>query len=135
LPPAETKTVTRLIVDLEVGMQATSESEGEMVIDVGVGVCSDEAFVLGSTAIPDPNIEGDYPMNGWLYIATGWVTQSLPTGGTPTAMWRTNAVFKADIRTQRKVDRGRLFLKLQNTDITLGQTVRVVGRVRALCLT
>ena len=135
LAAAETKTVTRLIVDLDCAYQDTNEVEGTNVVDLGVAVCSEEAFLLGTTAVPDPNQSDEYPQFGWLYIATRMVMQSLPTGGTPTAMWRYNAVFKADIRTQRKVDRGRLFLKLQNTSVNNGQSIQVIGRVRALCLT
>ena len=136
LADTETKTVSRILVDLEVGLGALSEVEGTQVIDLGIGVCSAEAFAVGITAIPDPQSVGDYPQAGWVYVATKWVQQALPTGGTPTAMWRRSAVFQADLRGQRKVDRGVLFLRVANTNAEVtAQNVRLCGRIRALCLT
>jgi len=134
--PGETRTVTRLIVDLTCGLSPSDENEGMQVIDCGIGVVSREAFDLGITAIPDPFTDTDFPTLGWLYVATRPITQALPTGGTVVTMWREAAVFQADLRAQRKVDRGVLFLRLSNTAL-LGTalSIRVTGRVRALCLT
>ena len=135
LPVMEVKTVSRLLVDLLMTVDATSENEGSSIMDLGIGVCSDEAFSIGNTAVPDPDVTTEYPMDGWLYVATGLVSLALPTGGTVTAMHVESAHFRADLRAQRKVDRGKLYMKIQNSTLINGITVRIVGRVRALCLT
>jgi len=136
LAATETKTVSRLLLDFECVIGSLSEVETTQIVDVGIGVCSSEAFSVGTTAVPDPAATDEYPVRGWVYVATKAVQQSLPTGGTPTAMWRARAVFHADLRGQRQVDRGVLFMRLKNTAAEGSATnVRLNGRVRALCLT
>ena len=136
LAASDTKTITRILVDLWAVLGSTDETEGMNVVDLGIGVCSAEAFALGATAMPDPNTQGDYPTLGWIYAAREVVQQTLPTGGTPTAMYRQIGHFKADLRGQRKVDRGVCFLRAINGDIDgADMTIRIVGRVRTLCLT
>jgi len=133
LSPTETKTVSRILIDVHYYYLESNENECSNVVDLAIGVVSKEAFDLET--LPDPDNSSDYPQQGWVYVATQPVQQSLPTGGTPVTMWRLGAHFKADVRGQRKVDRGVLFLLAQNLSINNGQTVRITGRVRALCLT
>ncbi len=133
LSSTETKTVTRILGDLHFSADALAEVEYQQVVDVGIGVVSKEAFDLET--LPDMDAVADYPQNGWVYIATQLCYQSLPTGGTPTAMWRGDARFVFDIRAQRKVDRGVLFLSLLNVGVGSSTGMEVTGRVRALCLT
>ncbi len=133
LAVTETKTVTRVIGDFSLNGAAVDENEYSVTIDVGIGVTSREAFDLET--LPDPDAVADYPMNGWLYVATQICYQALPTGATPTAMWRKDARFTFDIRAQRKVDRGVLFMVIQNLAAPTAGTMRINGRVRALCLT
>jgi len=46
------------------------------------------------------------------------------------------AVFKADLRSMRRVDKGKLFLAVSSTFIAgASYNVQIVGRVRVLCLT
>ena len=131
LTPADTKTVTRVLVDLTFGYVSSFAQDGSNTIDVGIGVVSQEAFDLET--LPDPNAIADYPQQGWLYVATKRCMQTFLTS---TGLHLIPAVFQVDIRAQRKVDRGVLFMVLQNNAAEgLSATVRVYGRVRALCLT
>ena len=132
-PTVDTLTVVRLVVDLIVSADPTSEVEYDAAIDVGIGVTSSQAFATAG-ALPDL-VTLDYPPRGWLYRATKRTYQALPTGGTPVTMWRVDAVFMADLRAMRKVDKGILYLEMSNTAILAATTMRVVGLVRALCLT
>jgi len=134
LAATETKTVTRVIIDMHFNLFETSENEATQVIDLAIGVVSREAFDLGT--FPDANATGDYPQTGWLYVATKPVMSTVPGGGTAGGIWRIDASFMADIRAQRKVDRGVLYMTYNMLALSgTAQSVRVVGRVRVLCLT
>ena len=135
-PTVDTLTAVRIIGDIEVTTQTLSEVEHMETIDVGVGVASAEAFAVGASALPDPDDSADYPPRGWLYVARRVVSQSIPTGGTPTAMWRKDAVFAFDLRAMRKIDKGVLYLHVDSTNVDgTSSTTRMTGRVRVLCLT
>jgi len=130
LAATETKTVSRILIDLTVITSvSTDESEASANIFVGIGVVSAEAFTAG--VLPDMPSPTDYPQQGWLYIANKPWQQAVHTTGVALV----TPHFEADIRGQRKVDRGVLFLTVDNIVLDGSVTLRVTGRVRALCLT
>jgi len=130
LPGTTTQTVTRIIGDITFfGIVTDTEVDALNVVEVGIGVVSNEAFALET--LPDPGAVGDYPQQGWLYVATQPVIQVVHANG----LFRTDARFVFDIRAQRKVDRGILFMLFENVAITGAKSLTMVGRVRALCLT
>ncbi len=130
LAPADTKTVTRIIGDVRIYGDPAVEVFYEGASDLAIGVVSKEAFDLET--LPDPDAVADYPQQGWLYVATQAVHQvESPTEWAQTV----NARFVFDIKAQRKVDRGVLFMTILNTTIVTSVVHHVVGRVRALCLT
>jgi len=132
LSPTETKTVSRVLIDMMFMYLGDELDESNLAVDMGIGVVSKEAFDLGT--LPDANAVGDYPQQGWLYVATQAMSVSLPALG---GVHRTNAHFKVDIRGQRKVDRGVLFMTTNASlvDGTDPGFIVQIGRVRALCLT
>ena len=131
LTPADTKTVTRVLVDLSVSYASSFAQDGSNSIDIGIGVVSQEAFDLET--LPDPNAVADYPQQGWLYVATKRCVSFFTTSTGVTVI---PALFQVDLRAQRKVDRGVLFMVILNTADEGGSaTVFIHGRVRALCLT
>ncbi len=132
LTAADTKTVTRLIVDLWAMVPSGNSLslDRENVVDMGIGVASREAFDLET--LPDPGTVTDYPQLGWLYV------NSLPcykSGDGLGALNIVHAHFKVDLRAQRKVDRGVLFMLIENIGVVGADAVALYGRVRALCLT
>jgi len=132
-PSVDTLTVNRILVDLRVFASAVGDVEQMQVIDMGIGVCSTEAFSIGTTALPAPFNDDEYPPRGWLYVATKPYLQARPTNE---GIWRQDAVFKADLRAMRKIDKGVLFLFMRNLNFQgTDGAVTVVGRIRALCLT
>ena len=135
-PTSDTLTAVRIIGHLQVMTPVLSEVENSQTIDLGIGVASTDAIAVGATALPAPNIELDFPPRGWLYRAQRTVLQSLPTGGTPTAMWRIDALFEFDLRAMRKIDKGVLFLVVTSTDDGgTSSNTDLRGLVRTLCLT
>ncbi len=130
---SDTLTVERIILDFLYFQGPTNEVEGFGQVTCGIGVTSIEAFDAG--ILPNPSVASEFPARGWLYRAAQPALQAIPTGGTPTAMWRLAAHFKADIRAKRKVDKGKLYLVVENTTFSGATTLFRVGIVRVLCRT
>ncbi len=131
-PVSDTLTVIRILVDLWV-MYTTNVTvtDSLSIVDVGIGVASAQAFAVGGTALPNPgNLDQD-PPRGWLYIASKPVQEKVNAEG----IMQLIAHFQADLRAARKIDKGVLFLTMEQNNITVGGSMQVVGRVRALCLT
>ncbi len=131
-PDTDVKTVVRLIGSLTVfPADFNATNDASMQIDLGIGVGSREAFT--ALVVPDPNVQADYPTLGWLYITTKMVLMNNSSG---TLEFLKVAEINFDIRANRKVDKGVLYLVWNNTAAQgTGYTVRMVGRIRALCLT
>jgi len=132
-PVNDNQTVERILIDFWVFAGPTNENEGMAQISCGIGVTSQDAAT--ATIFPDPQQQADYPPRGWVYVATQPAFNSIPGGGTPGGIWHLDAHFKADIRTRRKVDKGQLFLVLNNVTISGDLTCFRIGRVRTLCRT
>jgi len=131
-PTVDTLTAIRIVGDLVCQYSPnTSVVDLLSVVDVGIGVSSVEAFALADTALPKPSAETEYPPRGWLYIATKPVARSLDTEG----VLETVATFSFDICSMRKIDKGRLFIMIENSTVLTGSSIRITGRIRVLCLT
>ncbi len=129
-PVSDTITVTRIIGDFMVFAGALDENELSANVDCGIGVINQEAFDLGTgVGVPNPTVEDSTPPRGWLYASRQLALQTLPTGGTPTGVWRQNAHFKFDLRGQRKVDKGVLYMWLEK-NFTAGSSVALSVSVR-----
>ncbi len=132
LPVNPVKTVVRLIGDLFFFPDDRNATvDGVMEIDLGIGVSASEAFV--AQVMPDPNVEGDYPTLGWIYVSTRAVHFNNSSGTVES--WHYPELH-FDIRAARKVDKGILYAVWNNTVVdATGFSVRMSGRIRALCLT
>ena len=125
LTAAETKTSVRILAHINFQIPITTGGDLSQLCYVTIGVVSKEAFDL--TTLPDPDNMADYPQQGWVY-ANMKVCSSVDT-------WRQPAIFDIDLRGQRKVDRGILYLEVLNKNQNGNGSVDVDGRVRVLCLT
>jgi len=131
-PTVDTLTVVRIVGDFFMMYSPNSTVVDSLSItDVGIGVASLEAFNAGGTSLPKPSAETEYPARGWLYCNSMPVSQQAESTG----VLNTQAHYKFDLGGMRKIDKGILFLSLQQTDILVGGNMRVIGRVRALCKT
>ena len=130
-PPSDTLTVVRIIGDFTCSIPTLSETETGTAYDVGVGVINQEAFDLGSgVGIPNPTVEDSTPPRGWLYVSRQFVSQTVPSTG---GVWRETAHYKFDLRGQRKIDKGVLYMwREHNSFVGTPQAIRVVGRIRVL---
>jgi len=132
---SDTLTVARVIGKLEIGyLVSTTPGDSLSSVNIGIGVASVEAFAVAATAgLPNPTDITAFPPRGWLYVQTAAVRQVVSTSGDGLIdHW---ATFEFDLRGMRKIDKGVLYLIMEQNNITIGGAMQVVGRVRALCLT
>ena len=135
-PTVDTLTAVRVVGDLTIDFDSTSTPSDQLnIIDIGIGVTSAEAFaVVAGAAVPNPSAEDEYPPRGWIYANTQAVV-SQGQGGDSGAYYRP-AVFKFDLRSMRKVDKGVLFAFIQSSaGKGTGISTLISGRIRTLCLT
>ena len=132
-PTVDTLTAVRIVGNLQFGISPQTELETQQVVDVGIGVASSEAVTIGAAALPDPTTESEYPPRGWLYVDRTSVLQTIPSTG---GVWKRDGALKFDIRSMRKIDKGTLFMFVEQNDLDgSSSAVRMIGRVRVLCLT
>ena len=130
-PTIDTITAVRLIIQLEAAPSLGTTGDGMMAFNVGVGVTSLEAFTANATL--DVNTDNEYPPRGWLYLGQKLVVYDSPDVNFATIKL---AMIDVDIRSQRKVDKGKLYLSMSANNIVGSSfSLIVAGRVRVLCLT
>ena len=113
---AEARTVLRLLGEYVAVPSAAPAANDQAIITVGIGVVSTDAATLGSTAMPDPFDEPEYP---WLYWASHdflFEDTSLDVGGHSTGLRRS-----FDVGSMRKIKpRESLVFVAQYTDVAGG---------------
>ncbi len=127
----DTLTVVRVVIDLTAQYLVSNGIVDSLsIVDIGIGVAGSAAFATAG-ALPTPHSGSEYPDRGWIYVASLPVSQQADAVG----VISTRARFQADIHSMRKVDKGKLFMNVLNTNITVGGAMQLTGRVRALALT
>ena len=134
LTPSDTITVARLVIQLHLTTDNVfNVVDGMMTVDLGVQVVTDQAFTTGGSATPQVNVAAASPARGWLWRYRGIVINAVGTGPID---FHTAVEVRADIRTMRKVDRGKLILSMI-TGVSHGTVfnTKVTGIVRVFCMT
>ncbi len=131
-PTVDTLTAVRIVGHVIIVPDAElSAVDGSQNVDIGIGVTSVEAF--GANTLPDANDDTKYPPRGWLWIDR--FTMMIAVGAGPIDRYQFTD-YHFDVRSQRKVDKGVLFMTIQNVVASGGgNAVQVSGRIRVLCLT
>ena len=128
----DTLTAIRLVIDLEViYLVSTTVVDSLSMVHLGVGVANEEAFTVGGASLPQPGDPTEYPPRGWLYVNSKAVVQKAESTGVISR----GAHFLYDGGAMRKIDKGTLFMRLEQENITVGGAMQVIGRVRVLCKT
>ena len=118
-------TLTRCIGDLTFLSGTTAGANGQQRLSLGIGMASREAFTAG--VLPDPESETEEPARGWVYRTVLGVTQSVQA--------QPMVRLQFDIRAQRRLDSGRLWVRVVNLDVGgTGFNILVCGIVRSLFL-
>jgi len=135
-PVGDTLTVVRLIGRLTAyPNDQQAQVTGAMKIDVVIGVASQTAFDLGITGTPNIQAVAEVPPRGWMYRSQMITMKDHATGTTNEHTHVDGLAF--DVKAARKLDRGRIFIKVESATSNGGTTfdVRLAGVVRALFLT
>jgi len=121
-------TLMRTIIGLDCAYVVHDAGEGSHLVDIAIGVESQEAFAAG--VHPDPNVGTDHPVRGWVFRARGRIfgfAADQPTIYT----WRIDR----DLRGRRKLDNGESFLVMNNSTIEgTSASIKLTGLVRQLWL-
>ncbi len=121
-------TLMRTIIGLDVAYTVHDAGEGSQLVDLGIGVTSQEAFAAAS--VPDPNVATDHPTRGWVFRARGRVF-GFAADQAAVYDWRLDR----DIRSRRKLENGECYLVTNNTAVEgAASTIRVIGLIRLLWL-
>ena len=131
VPTVDTLTAVRIVLEITIAHGVDETQDLSSAVSLGIGVCNAEAFAIGQSALSEPQDSTDYSPRGWLYVGTKPVLRSLQTEGISVR----SAEFTADLRAMRKIDKGILFMSVQNNAILGATAVDIWGRVRVLCLT
>ena len=122
----EESTLVRTITCFQlVPVSPAGTSANQMLCGLGIGVASREGF--DASAIADPSVSGEEPIQGWVWKCMYWVPENVLNGAEP-------VLIEKDLRAQRKIGKGVPFLKFSN-DPGAGVapfTMRLVGIVRTL---
>ena len=123
-------TLMRTIIGMDVGHAVHDSGQGSQLIDVGIGVTSQEAFAAGVASLPDPNTFDDFPTRGWVFRARGRVF-GFAADQPAVYSWRIDR----DVRSRRKLENGVAYIVFANS-ASEGSTgaVRVTGLIRQLYL-
>ena len=121
-------TLVRMIFGINLLASNPGAVSGQQKVSMGVMVVSDDAFLAGSAAMPDPTVDAEFPVGGWLFRAQ-YIVQDETLASGIIAPLR----IEKDIRSQRKLDRASLVFRAEN-DSMEGSTfsVRMVGLIRCL---
>ena len=121
-------TLIRMILDFVLFPATPGAVSGRQLYSMGIGVVSDDAFSAGATGLPNPEVDSDYPVGGWLWRKTVAVfDETLATGHVPPVQ------IQADLRAMRKLDRSTLaFMLFNGTGEGTPFAVQRIGQIRCL---
>jgi len=121
-------TLIRTILGFDLAPTVRDSGEGDQVVDMGIGVFSQEAISVGQFA--DPLAAGDFPARGWAWRARYRVYAS--------AVDDQNVVrvrVEKDLKSRRKIESGGLMLVVDNQDNQgVSTTTTLTGLIRCLFL-
>jgi len=121
-------TLIRTIICHDYSYTIHDSGEGGQILDIGVGVASQEAFASG--IVPDPNVATDFPQRGWVYRCR----HKLHGFDADQAAVDVRSVFR-DIRSKRKIENGELYIIFDNASASgASAAVEIIGITRCLFL-
>ncbi len=105
-------TVTRIICTImgRAGVE-TQAAIGFQRLAVGIGIAGFDAIEQGAASLPDPNQESQFPPTGWLYRGIKILSAGVDAAASSWVNW------DLDLRAQRKLLYGDIFLRLDNANV------------------
>jgi len=119
-------TLTRMLFRMDLSTADEVLGTNAQTVDVGVGIASREAFTAG--VLPDPDSASDEPPRGWVYR-----DRVMVPGRQVTSAGRTISQFRADVRAQRKIEEGILWVQI-NSSVLEGAGISTWFSMLVRCL-
>ena len=120
--PGHPATVLRMLGEYAIGSTAAPTALDACLISVGIGIVSADAAELGSTAMPDPSVEAEFPWMYWAEHAVFFSTTAADPNGANATVRRS-----FDVRSMRKIKpRETLALVAQYVDVVGAPPVQLV---------
>ena len=122
-------TIMRMMGEYGLSLSAAPTAVDQILIAVGLGVISTDAFNLGATAVPDPAGEPEYPWLYWAQHSFEFSTASLD----PNAAIA-NLRHSFDVKSMRKMGAGQSLAWIaQYVNVIGNPSVRLhIGQTRML---
>ena len=121
-------TLTRVVGNLQMVSATIAGAYGVQEMHIGFGVVSQEALSAGSASLPDPTMNSEFPVRGWVYKTSRLVMQN-GTFMNGITSWT------FDLHAQRKIDTGEFVIIAKNVSINgTTFTTKLHGTVRTLVL-
>ena len=118
-------TLVRTLVRLTAMPSSITSVNGIQLVHFGIGLTSDDAFAAG--ALPDVEIDDDYPVAGWVWRDSVYVRDSTVASAGQIVR------LEAELQSQRRLDRSSVFLTFSNVPVQgTPFAVSVGGIVRML---
>ena len=129
IDPTESRngmTLTRTLICLDIGHFIHDSGEGSQMVTMGIGVAPSIAIIGSNT--PQPEVATEFPTRGWVWRCR---YRTFGFAADQPAVFNRNV--HLDIRSQRKLDNGDLFLRVQNSNLEGATgTILVTGIIRTL---
>jgi len=123
-------TLLRTIIGVDLAYTVHDSGEGSQQADIGLGIATVEALGVGATAIPNPRIENDFPVRGWIYRSRHRI---FGFAADQPAVFTVR--LEKDLKSRRKLDNGSPYMALENTAIEgVASAIRITGMIRQLWL-
>ena len=121
-------TLLRTIIGIDIARLVHDSGEGSEQISVGIAIASQEAFAL--TAFPDPEVDTDFPIRGWIWRARYRV---YGFAADQPAVFNTRV--DLDMRSQRKLENGEAYLIAVSEAVEgANSAIQISGLIRQLWL-
>ena len=120
----------RTIVGIDIARTTHDSGEGSEQVAVGLGVSTQDAFDQGISALPDPALDAEFPIRGWIWRS---IYRIFGFAADQPAVYSARVDF--DLRSMRKLENGRPFLIAHNTNVEgTSSAIRIDGLIRQLWL-
>ena len=131
VPAVESVTVLRLRGEIFVGPSGATTALDQARVAFGIGIVTSDAAAVGSTAMPDPDDEPDFP---WLWYHLHNFFSGFTVDGTASDDYGVGTIrIDVDSKAMRKMKPGQSIVGVaQYVDVVGTPTLRVGGSVRML---
>ncbi len=119
-------TLVRTIMSFDIARAVHDSGEGSDQVNIGIGVVSEPALAVGSTALPDPGVGTEFPTRGWVFRGS-YRVWGFAADQPAIYTYRV----EKDLRAKRKLDNGAMVMSITNVALEgTSSTIQLTGWIR-----